>query len=139
MTEVRGHRVVEHTADQILEAWGPSRAACLQEAVLGFVALFVTADPAAADRRHEISLDSNDDRLLLLDLLDEVLFLAETENVVPASVHVDDRGRQVQATLELAAVHAEAATGPTPKGIALSGLRLADQDGRWYARALVDV
>lgn len=138
MTGARGHRVVEHTADEILEAWGPSRAACLEEAATGFVALFVAAAPSAVDRRH-IDLDGTDERRLLLDLLDEVLFLAETENVVPAAVHVEDRGEQVQVSLDLAPIGPEAATGPTPKGIALSGLRLATEDGRWYARALVDV
>lgn len=139
MTEARGHRVVEHTADEILEAWGPSRAVCLEEAVAGFVALFVDADPSSVGRHHDIALDGTDGCRLLLDLLDEVLFLAETEDAVPASAHVDDRGEQVQVSLDLVPIDAEAATGPTPKGIALSGLRLADDDGRWHARALVDV
>ncbi|HEV8559398.1 MAG TPA: archease [Actinophytocola sp.] len=45
----RGHRAVPHTADIRIEAWAPTREACLGEAVAALVESF--ADPATPVRR----------------------------------------------------------------------------------------
>ena len=46
----RGHRTVPHTADLRVEAWAPTREACLAEAVRGLVDRFAVV--AAARTRH---------------------------------------------------------------------------------------
>lgn len=133
----RGHRVVDHTADEILEAWGPTRAAALEEAVRGFVELFAhtTASPTREVREH--LLDGRDDDLLLLDILEELLVLADADGGAPRRVDVEDRGHQVQLTLEVVDLERAEATGPAPKGVARP--RLVAEEGRWVASALVDV
>jgi hypothetical protein len=45
---VRGHRVLPHTADVIVEAWGPDLVSCCEEAVAGLAALYVDATRAEA-------------------------------------------------------------------------------------------
>lgn len=136
----RGHRVVEHTADQIIEAWGPTRAACLEEAVAGFVGTFADTRSATSARTETVELHTGDDTTLLLEALGEVVFLLDVENAVPVAVRVVDQDEHVMVHLDLVDAGAVEATGPAPKGISHSGLDLsaADRDG-WTARALIDI
>ena len=45
-----GHRLLPHTADCAIEAWGPDRASCLTEALCGLMEEFVELPDAAAPR-----------------------------------------------------------------------------------------
>lgn len=139
MTTGRGHRVRDHTADQILEAWGPTRAACLEEAVAGLVATFATALPASGARTTTLVLADDDDAQLLLGLLGELVFLLDTQDAVVVSVHVDDHGTTVLVHLELVDVAAVQPAGPAPKGVSHSGLDLSTEGDGWRARAMVDI
>jgi SHS2 domain-containing protein len=135
----RGHRVVEHTADEILVAWGPTRAACLEEAATGLVGLFAQVRGGAATRTCEFTLEGSEGTALLLALLDEVIYLLDAHDRVPAVTLVTDLGARLRVRLELVDVAAVEATGPTPKGVSRSQAHLRREDGRWTARALIDV
>ena len=135
----RGHRVVEHTADQALEAWGPTRAACLEEAVIGFVAQFAEVPTGVAGEAHEVAVDGRDGAAALLAILGEVVFLLDARGVVPATVAVADDGDTVNVRFHLVDVAAVAPTGPAPKGVSLSGLALERGDDGWRAHALIDI
>lgn len=139
MSAPRGHRVVEHTADEIVEAWGPSRAACLEEAVQGLVGLVAAVPSGAPVTHHAVTLEAVDDDLLLLDVLSEVVYLLDTADVVPAAAAVDDRGELIEVRFDLRPLSACTPAGPTPKGISHSGLALRRDGAGWRARALVDV
>jgi SHS2 domain-containing protein len=135
----RGHRGVDHTADEILEAWGPTRAACLEEAVHGFVALFAGLRPGATSHPTVLTLDVDDLDELLLAALEEVILLLEVEDVVPIGVVVEDLGARVVLRLEVVDVADATPAGPAPKAISRSGLRLARDGATWRARAIVDI
>jgi SHS2 domain-containing protein len=135
----RGHRVVDHTADQILEAWAPTRAGCLEEVVEGFVALFAATGDAGASSTTTVRLDGADDRRLLLALLDELVYLLDAGGVVPVGSRVHDRGEEVRVELDLVEVSSVEEAGPSPKGVSHSGLALSSDGERWQARALVDI
>lgn len=139
MTARRGHRVAEHTADQILQAWGPTRAACLEEAAVGLVATFATALPTSGSPTARLVLAGGDHARLLLDLLAELVFLLDTQDAVAVAVHVDDHGDTVQVQLELVDAAAVEPAGPAPKGVSHSGLDLSWDGHGWSARALIDV
>ena len=139
MTELRGHRLVDHTADEIVEAWGPSRAACLEEAALGLVELFARPTSTTPTRSHEATLDGRDPATLLLEVLSEIIYLADAENAVPAAVGVFDQGEHVRVHLDLVTTGDVEATGPAPKGVSHSGLDLRNDGARWTARALIDL
>jgi SHS2 domain-containing protein len=136
--EVRGHRVLDHTADQILEAWGPTRAACLEEAVAGLVATFAAGLPARGGRTTTVTLTGSATDVLL-GALGEVIYLLDTQDLVPIAVHVDDEDVQVVLRMDVVDVSAVDPSGPAPKGVSHSGLDLQLQDGRWTARALIDI
>jgi SHS2 domain-containing protein len=135
----RGHRVVEHTADQILEAWGPTRASCLEEAVAGFATLVADLGGAAGDRTHTLRLAAAVDSTLLLDLLEELVYLLDTETVVPVRARVADHADGVEVTLDLVDLATVSPSGPAPKGVSHSGLALEVDASGWSARALIDI
>jgi SHS2 domain-containing protein len=135
----RGHRIVEHTADQGLEAWGATRAVCLEEAVAGLVAQFAEVPAGLATEVHEFAVVGRDGAAVLLAVLEEVVFLLDARGVVPAAVTVADDGDTVRARFDLVDAAAVAPTGPAPKGVSLSGLALALGDDGWRAHALIDI
>lgn len=139
----RGHAVREHTADVLIEAWAPTRAACLEEALAAWVETF--AEPPAGTPRwdgavhlHWEGTGADDD--LLADLLEEAIARLDTEGLVVTAARLADRpdgsvaGELVAVPLEVVEV-----TGAAPKGVSRSGLELVREDGGWSARAIVDV
>jgi SHS2 domain-containing protein len=131
--------VVEHTADQILEAWGPTRAACLEEAIAGFVATFASASPESGLRTTTLTLADGDHARLLLDLLGEVIWLLDTQDAVVVAAHIDDQDDCVQVHLDLVHTAVVEPAGPAPKGVSHSGLDLTSNEDGWMARALIDI
>ncbi|UWZ78298.1 archease [Geoalkalibacter halelectricus] len=80
-----GHyRLLEHTADMGLEAWGQSREELFVQAALALRAVMMGA--ARVESRRSISLDVEgfDDAELLVNWLAEVLFHFECRRFVPA-------------------------------------------------------
>lgn len=134
----RGHRSVDHTADEIIEAWGPTRAACLEEAVRGLVGLFAAPRGDAPSDEHEIVLEG-DDEAMLLAALDEVVFLADARSAVPAEVEAIDEGDRIRLRLRLVSTCDAEGIGPPPKAVSRGGLALLQDGDRWTARALIDL
>ena len=87
--QTSGHRSVPHTADLRIEAWAPTRDGCIREAVLGTVASFL--DSSSAQPRHtrlrRLTADRDDD--LLVAVLDEVIYLLDTEGEAPVDVDLN--------------------------------------------------
>jgi SHS2 domain-containing protein len=137
----RGHRILPHTADLILEAWGPTRTACMEEEVLALVESF--ADTSAADTADPvaISLDRARDDDLLVGLLEEVLYLVEVLGVVPSVAAVterDDGG--LGGFFDVVRITEVEAVGAAPKAVARGDLQFGcDAEGRWSCRVTVDV
>jgi SHS2 domain-containing protein len=138
-TRARGHRLLPHTADAIVEAWGPTRAACLEEAVAGLVGLFASTAGLAPEGEWPVALPPAPDEQSLVMLLEEVLAAIDGAGVVPvaADLQVDREGvRGVLRTVAAAAVEVH---GAVPKAVAWSGLEFGPEDGRWRCRFTVDV
>ena len=136
MTAGRGHRALAHTADTIVEAWGPTLDACLEEAVTCLVEGFADITGARAADEVEADLDASSPERLLEEVLEEVIYRLDVSGTVPVTVSVE-RGR---VTFGLAPLDAVEAIGPEPKAVALSGLSCAvDDEGTWRATATIDV
>jgi SHS2 domain-containing protein len=136
----RGHRVLPHTADVIIEAWGPSRLECLEEAVLALVDSFACV-AVAATKPVPIELDEQADEALLVSLLDEVIYVIDVLGGVPANLALaqTEDGRVV-GVIDLAPFSAVEIHGSPPKGVSLNELSITDEDkGRWSCRATIDV
>lgn len=96
-----GHELLEHTADVGLRAWGPTIEAAVVEAVLGLAELMGARAPGPG-RPLPIRGEGADDGSRLVALLNEVLFVIETQAVAIAGVRVRREGSALSAELEVA-------------------------------------
>jgi SHS2 domain-containing protein len=135
----RGHRSVPHTADTRIEAWGPTRETCLAEAVAGLVASFVDTAGARPVRTTTVGLTANSDADALVEVLDEVIYLLDTQGAVPIGTEVvrGPDGPGVQ--LHLTPVADVRSTGAVPKAVTLHELRFGRTDGGWSCAVTIDV
>ena len=130
-----GYWFVEHGGEVEIELAARSPAGIFEAALAAFAEL-VTAGRAREPTRRTIELTGRDRCLLLVDWLNELLYLAEVEHFIPVEV----------ATLELtpdslcATVEGRlGAPRPIVKGVALTELRFACEGGVWHGHVVLDV
>lgn len=136
----RGHRVVEHTADVIIEAWGPDLAACCEAAVEGLAETFVRVIDAGLVAPIVAEVAADDDAGLLLAVLDEYLVTLDTAAGVPVAAHVSKRpdgGLRVEMTLADPASVEQ--VGSIPKAVSRHEIDVTGERGHVRCRFLVDV
>lgn len=94
----RGHRLVTHTADTGIEAWGATLDAAFEEAALGLSELMI--DPSAVEERvaHRIAIHGDDDGDLLVRWLNELVYLVDARGLVFHRFVVELRPRVLAAT-----------------------------------------
>lgn len=135
-----GHRLRPHTADVTVAAWGQSRERCLAEAVRGLVAIFADTRGLSPVRRASFACPAGPDAELLVRLLEEVIYLLDTADVVPVGVVVAAAaGGGLTGHFALVDRDGVRPVGPVPKAITRHGLRLAREDGTWRCTVTVDV
>jgi SHS2 domain-containing protein len=78
---VAGYREIEHTADWELEVWAPDLPALLEQAARGMYALAGTKLQAQPHLKRMFKLSIQDEESLLVDFLNELLWLGEDEGV----------------------------------------------------------
>jgi SHS2 domain-containing protein len=139
VTDDRGHRTVPHPADVTIEAWGPSREACLAEAVMALADSFVDATGASPSDTVVADLAARDDHDRLVAVLDQVIFLLDTEGVVPLGVDVEVGSATVQLRMPVASINDVESVGASPKAVALSGLAFDRVGDQWRCRTTIDV
>jgi SHS2 domain-containing protein len=137
----RGHRSVPHTADTRIEAWAPTRDGCIAEAVTGLVASFadtssIDAGGARPVRTAVVDLTVGSDADALVEALDEVVYLLDTQGAVPVEADVAPGPRL---RLHLVPVTDVVITGAAPKAVTLHELRLDRVDGGWFCAVTIDV
>jgi len=76
------YRFAEHGGEVELELDAPTEAGVFEAAVEAFAEL-VSDEDAGETARHEIELAGSDRALLLVDTLNELVFLTETARFVP--------------------------------------------------------
>ncbi|MGD2206527.1 MAG: riboflavin biosynthesis protein RibF, partial [Anaerolineae bacterium] len=88
------YRELEHTADLALEVWGAELPDLFAGAAEGMYSLMgdVGGEGLEVTEWHEISLEASDLEILLVDWLNELLFLAETEGLLLVDFRIDALG-----------------------------------------------
>ncbi|MCP2164261.1 archease [Goodfellowiella coeruleoviolacea] len=135
----RGHRGLPHTADIRIQAWAPTEQECLAEAVAALVDSFADTAGASAQRVVESDLTADSAEDALVAVLDEVIYLLDTEGVVPLDVAVDRGARGPRLRMAVTPVDALDVTGAVPKAVTLHGLRMARDERGWTGTATIDV
>jgi SHS2 domain-containing protein len=137
---VQGHRLLPHTADLIIEAWGPTRETCLQHAVAGLVEACGEIEPGAATDEIPLAFSPQADEELLLSMLEEVVYLADVRGVLPRRLDIRRTANGgLSGVAHVVGMADISPTGPAPKAVTRHGLELRETDGVWRARATNDV
>ena len=129
-----------HTADVILQAWGPDLASCCEEAVAALLAICLNGSEAAVAGQLEFTVPAGPADAMLLDLLDEVIYVLDTEPKVPIRAEAtaqSDGAMKVE--LQLADREAVESTGSGPKAVSRSELSVENRPGQTHCSFLVDV
>lgn len=137
--ESRGHRTLPHTADVIIDAWAPDFGACCEEAVLALLDLCIDSSGAQHSDRRAFATDGTDADAMLLDVLNEVIFVLDTVADVPIGVTVVRRDGGLDVELLLAPRSSIEWIGSPPKGVARAELAVHETDSGARCTCLVDV
>jgi SHS2 domain-containing protein len=127
------YRFVEHTAELEIELEAASAEELLVEALRAFAEVVDGGDGEEVERRVEVS--ANDLPSLLAGWLDELLFLADTERLIPGAARIEVEGTAARGVV----------TGrlgeprPLVKAVTLHRLRFGPEDGVWRGRVVLDV
>ncbi|MER6122116.1 archease [Streptomyces sp. NPDC001795] len=134
-----GHRLVPHTADLRIEAWGVSREQCLVEAVLGLVGSLADVSGVRPTAVQRMRLAEASDEELLVMLLDEVVYRLEVHGQVPVDVEADTTDGGLDLRLGVADLADLEIIGAVPKGISWHGLHIGPGPYGWSCAVTVDV
>lgn len=126
-------RFVEHTAELELEVESDSAEGALKEALLAFAELVGPADGEPI--QHRIELGGRDLASLLATWLEELVFLSETEGMVPEDAELNLDGLRLTGV-----VHGRRGEPrPLIKAVTLHRLRFEQRNGTWHGRVVLDV
>jgi SHS2 domain-containing protein len=129
------YRWIDHTSEVELELEGATHEDVFREGLRAFAEV-LAHDPAGPARRVEVELRARDQATLLADWLEELVFLAESERLLPERVTaLTLDGASLRATVEGRAA--------TPrylvKAVTYHRLALESADGGVRARVTLDV
>ena len=136
---VSGHRSVPHTADLRIEAWAPTRGGCIREAVLGTVESFLDITSAQPKRTRRCRLAQERDDDLLVAVLEEVIYLLDTEGEAPVDLDLHDLDGGVEVEFAMVDARALVQVGAVPKAVALNDIRLSEAPEGWRCLVTLDV
>ena len=123
----------EHTAEVELAIDAVSEAAVFEEAAvaLGELVRMDEGEPA----RRIVSVTAHDRGARLVDWLEELIFLADTQGFAASGgwVRLEDDGVHGELEGTLGSID------PLVKAATYHGLSFEELDGRWYARVVLDV
>ena len=127
------YRFVEHTAELELELEADSAVGVLGEALRAFADLAGPGDGEPLE--HPVVVEAGDLPALLAAWLDEPVFLAETERLVPEDAQLS------LSDLHLSGVVRGRRGEPRPlvKAVTLHRLRFRAENGVWRGRVVLDV
>jgi SHS2 domain-containing protein len=126
---------VDHIAELELRVLAGSAEELFAEAMRALAELMDAAE-GGEPARHELAASAPDRATLLVEWLNELVYLAASRGFVPDRVERFQLGElDVEATVS----GRTAAPRPLVKAVTYHGLSLAERDGRWSATVVLDV
>jgi SHS2 domain-containing protein len=127
------YRFVEHTAELEVVLEAESAEGVLEEALRAFRELTGPGKGDEVERR--VSVRASDLPALLASWLEELVFLAETEGLVPESADLALDGLEVSGVVR----GHRGEPRPLVKAVTLHRLRFRAENGVWRGRVVLDV
>lgn len=130
--------IIEHTADVGIVARGATATELFEQAARGLADISGTWTPGAPDRHVQVDLDAPDLGALMVDWLNELMYLQEINDAHYSSVEVRwVSDRRLQASIGLSA--GAEWTGTAVKAATFHKLVVEQRSDEWFARVYVDV
>jgi len=126
---------VDHTAEVELRIEADSVENVFREVVAGLGEL-LTARPLGPLEESDLHVTATDQPALLVETLNDVIFRAETQHVVPSELRVV---RVSETELVARLVGARGRPRPLVKAATYHRLSFAEEAGRWRATVVFDV
>ena len=95
-----GSRELAHTADWELEVWATDMSGLLRQAALGMYQLMALELAPGPRQQRRLELEADDREALLVEFLQELLFLAESECLAFDSLDLSVEDLRLRATVE---------------------------------------
>jgi SHS2 domain-containing protein len=124
-----------HTAEIELAIEAESEEQVFADALAAFAEL-VALDDSGTPARHDVALEAADRASLLVEWLQELIFLADSESFV--AERAEDL-RLEDTSIEATLVGRRTPFEPLVKAATYHGLRFARDGNKWYARVVLDV
>ena len=93
------YRLLDHTADALIEAYGETLSERFANAAFAMFDQITDAEGVRPTGEAKISLSADSVEQLLVDFLQELLFMHDTENLVFTEFDVTTDGRDLQAVV----------------------------------------
>jgi SHS2 domain-containing protein len=129
------HHFVEHGGEVEVELAAENEIGIFAAGLDAFAEL-VAGSEDGEPTEFQIRLRGRDRTLLLVDWLNELLFLAEVEQFVPRHITSIELGDEC---LHATVAGDRGTPRPLVKGVALNGLRFEQGGGVWHGRVVLDV
>ena len=133
-----GYEIIEHTADVGIEAADASIEGVFEQTAHGLFEILGGWEPGDGDV-EELQLEPADNAGLLVDWLNELLYIQDTRDIVFTKLEVgniDDGG--LSATIGVKP-RTTALYGTAVKAATFHRLSVEERDGAWFARVYLDV
>ena len=127
------YRFVDHTAELEVELEAGTAEGVLLEALRAFAELTGPGDGEAVERAVDVS--AGDLPALLAAWLDELLYLADAEELVPENAEIAVSGTRVTGVVR----GRRGEPRPLVKAVTLHRLRFRPENGSWRGRVVLDV
>lgn len=129
-----------HTADVRIEAWAPTREQCAAEAVVAMVETFAELGDAEPVAAVEVEITEPTDERLLVAVLDEVIYLMDTEDRLPVATDVDEIEGGLAVRFTVVDIDDVELTGAVPKAVTRNDSSLDEQpDCSWSCQVTIDI
>lgn len=129
------YRWLEHTSEMELSIEEESPEAVFGEALAGLGEL-IGEERSGHPSRHEVSVSASDLAALLVEWLNELVYLAESEGLIPERVVSMNL---VDARIDAVVAGRRSEPQNLVKGVTYHRLEMGRADGTWRARVVLDV
>lgn len=136
---VKGHRALPHTADARIEAWAPTAAECIAEAIRAMIEGFADLGHAESDAVQTVRIGPGFPEDQLVTALDEVIYRMDTTARIPCGVEAGEDQSGLWLRLDMADVATISQIGALPKAVALHDLRFLREPRGWTCAVTLDV
>jgi SHS2 domain-containing protein len=127
---------VEHTADWELEVWAPDIAALLEESARGMYELMNIELATGPRQRRRITLEAADLEQLLVEFLDELLYLGESEELGCDRYRLTVEGTRLESMVEGVPIVSQ---GKEIKAVTYHRLEIEETEDGLQTRIVFDV